>query len=209
MDLRCSHVDRERVAEALRNAAGDGRLTLTELDERLEAAFNARTYGDLQPITQDLPQGPYPIPGNQPTSRWATPPDQPPAQRVTPGPPALPAQRITAILSEEKRTGRWDVPHRLDVMSVFGAATLDFSEADVRSAEVVISGAVVLGQLTIIVPEGADVRLETSANVLGERKSKMREPVVPGGPVFRVRSLVVLGEIVVKPPKGKKRHLSP
>ena len=45
-DLRCSDVDRDRVAEALRQAAGDGRLTLSELEERLDAAFRARTYGD-------------------------------------------------------------------------------------------------------------------------------------------------------------------
>ena len=56
-DLRCSDTDRERVAEALREAAGEGRLTLSELEERLEATFKARTYGDLQPITRDLPQG--------------------------------------------------------------------------------------------------------------------------------------------------------
>ncbi|RIQ11201.1 DUF1707 SHOCT-like domain-containing protein, partial [Jiangella rhizosphaerae] len=69
-DLRCSDVDRERVAEALRQAAGDGRLTLSELEERLEATFKARTYGELQPITRDLPQGPYPLPGGNPAANW-------------------------------------------------------------------------------------------------------------------------------------------
>ena len=46
-ELRASHEDRDRVAELLRVAAGDGRLTAEELDERLEKALTARTYAEL------------------------------------------------------------------------------------------------------------------------------------------------------------------
>src|ERR1700759_5093848 len=53
--LRVSHEDRDQVAEALRVAAGDGRLTADELDERLERALTARTYDDLRPLLADLP----------------------------------------------------------------------------------------------------------------------------------------------------------
>src|SRR6266581_6224208 len=53
--LRASHEDRDRVVEILRVAAGDGRLTAEELDERLEAALTARTVGDLAALTTDLP----------------------------------------------------------------------------------------------------------------------------------------------------------
>ena len=53
--LRASHVDRDRVVELLRVAAGDGRLTAEELDGRLEAALTARTYGELAALTTDLP----------------------------------------------------------------------------------------------------------------------------------------------------------
>ena len=54
-ELRASHEDRDRVAELLRVAAGDGRLTAEELDERLEVALTARTYGELAALTTDLP----------------------------------------------------------------------------------------------------------------------------------------------------------
>ena len=54
-DLRISDADRHRVAEHLREAAGEGRLDLEELDERLEATYAARTYADLVPLTEDLP----------------------------------------------------------------------------------------------------------------------------------------------------------
>src|ERR1700678_3112235 len=53
--LRASDADRERVAETLRAAAGDGRLTMDELDERLDAVYAAKTYAELVPITHDLP----------------------------------------------------------------------------------------------------------------------------------------------------------
>lgn len=53
--LRASDADRERVAEVLRNAAAEGRLATDELEHRLEAAFAARTYGDLDGLVADLP----------------------------------------------------------------------------------------------------------------------------------------------------------
>ena len=53
--LRVSHEDRDQVAEVLRVAAGDGRLTADELDERLERALTARTYDDLAALVTDLP----------------------------------------------------------------------------------------------------------------------------------------------------------
>lgn len=53
--IRASDADRERVAELLRRAAGEGRLRTEELEQRLEDAFAARTYGDLDRIVADLP----------------------------------------------------------------------------------------------------------------------------------------------------------
>jgi hypothetical protein len=53
--LRASDKDRESAAEVLREAAGEGRLSMTELDERLDAVYEAKTYADLEPIIRDLP----------------------------------------------------------------------------------------------------------------------------------------------------------
>ena len=55
-ELLASDADRERVAERLRAAAGDGRLTPAELEERLEIAFSARTDAELEPLVADLPK---------------------------------------------------------------------------------------------------------------------------------------------------------
>lgn len=53
--LRASDADRERTAERLRHATAEGRLQADELEDRLEATFAARTYGELDAIVADLP----------------------------------------------------------------------------------------------------------------------------------------------------------
>jgi Domain of unknown function (DUF1707) len=53
--LRASDSDREDVAERLRAATAEGRLLAGELEERLEVAFHARTYGELDALVVDLP----------------------------------------------------------------------------------------------------------------------------------------------------------
>jgi Domain of unknown function (DUF1707) len=55
-ELLTSDAERERVAELLRVAAGEGRLTPAELEERLERAFSARTDAELGPLVADLPR---------------------------------------------------------------------------------------------------------------------------------------------------------
>ena len=53
--MRASDADRDRVAEQLRQAAGDGRLSIAELQDRLDALYAAKTYGELEPVVADLP----------------------------------------------------------------------------------------------------------------------------------------------------------
>ena len=53
--MRVSDSDREQAAAVLREAAGHGRITMDELDERLELAYAAKTYADLMAVTRDLP----------------------------------------------------------------------------------------------------------------------------------------------------------
>jgi hypothetical protein len=53
--LRASDADRDDVADQLREHAATGRLTLDEFGERLERCYAAQTYGDLDPLIEDLP----------------------------------------------------------------------------------------------------------------------------------------------------------
>jgi peptidoglycan/LPS O-acetylase OafA/YrhL len=54
--LRAADTDREAVAAILGRALSDGRLAVDEYEERLGKAYAARTYGDLEPLTSDLPR---------------------------------------------------------------------------------------------------------------------------------------------------------
>jgi uncharacterized protein DUF1707 len=71
--MRASDGDRDAVAEQLQRAHAEGRLTLEELQERLDAAYRARTLGELAPLTRDLPAA-------VPPGRRAAPPATPAGQ---------------------------------------------------------------------------------------------------------------------------------
>ena len=79
--------DRDRVMEVVRAAAGEGRLTPDELDERLKAALSSRTLGELAALTADLIAHPGP-PGVAMAQAGDVMPDRP-AREVWSGAPAV------------------------------------------------------------------------------------------------------------------------
>jgi len=54
-NVRASDADRERIVEQLRQHTADGRLTMDEFEQRMAAAYAAKTYGELAQLTRDLP----------------------------------------------------------------------------------------------------------------------------------------------------------
>src|SRR5687767_10438958 len=105
--LRVSDDDRHKVAEILRNAAGEGRI---DLDERLEATYAAKTYADLVPITVDLPSHE---------------PSNPPVPRRETLPATTSHKSSYAVMGECKRQGAWLVPASHTAFSMMGSVTLD------------------------------------------------------------------------------------
>ncbi|NEA24177.1 DUF1707 SHOCT-like domain-containing protein [Actinomadura bangladeshensis] len=70
-DIRASDADRDRVAASLREHCALGRITMDELQERLDSVYGSKTLGDLQEITADLPEEDLyqlPVPASQPKS---------------------------------------------------------------------------------------------------------------------------------------------
>jgi Cell wall-active antibiotics response LiaF, C-terminal len=114
-------------------------------------------------------------------------------------------ERVVTVLGDERRVGRWEVPPRLDVTCLLGEVTLDFTEAIVRQREVVVHVGAILGSVKIIVPDGIDVRMDLTASILGEGR-QLTGPVTPGGPVYWIRGIVVLGDVTVRPAR-KRRSL--
>jgi hypothetical protein len=57
-DLRVSDEQRDRVAQEIREHFAAGRLTDEELSDRVQAAYGARTEGELNAVLADLPKLP-------------------------------------------------------------------------------------------------------------------------------------------------------
>lgn len=136
--LRASHEDRDAVIETLRVAAGDGRLTADELDERLEIAFNAKTYGELAVLTSDLPISPV-------------------TSAVAPAVTPRDVVRIDCGSGNALRDGHWVVPKRLEVRVSSGNVKLDFTSAAISQPVLQIDAEVHSGNLIIITKPGVAV----------------------------------------------------
>jgi hypothetical protein len=134
-ELRASHDDRDRVVEMLRVSAGDGRLTAEELDERLEQAMTARTYGELARLVADLP---------------AT------GSAVSPAMPlkAKDVVRIDTRSGHVKRVDRWVVPQRMEVKVTSGQVLLDFTQAVITQPTLKLDVEVRSGHIRLLTRPG-------------------------------------------------------
>lgn len=186
-ELRASHEDRDRVAELLRVAAGDGRLTADELDERLEAALSARTYGELAALTRDLPA--------------------PPGLAPPGGPAPKELVRIDCHSGSAERTGRWVVPKRIEVLVTSGSVTLDFTEAVIAHRSLQIDAEVRSGTLKLVTKPG--IAVDTDEVAVRSGNVRVRAPWGAGVPVMllvQVSGKVGSGHIVARPPRRSFWH---
>lgn len=172
---RASDAEREATAAQLRSAAGEGRLNLDELAERLDAAFAAVTRAELEPLTADLPAQAPPAPATK-ARRW-----------------------VVGIMGGATQRGRWSIAERCTVVNVMGGADLDLTRAIVSDAETEITVLSVMGGSDIIVPDGVHVEL-TGFAVMGGNKLRLEDAPLPppGAPVVRVRAYSVMGGTDVK-----------
>lgn len=184
--LRASHEDRDRVIELLRVAAGDGRLTAEELDERLEVAFSARTYGELAALTRDLPVD---------------------GRAIAPAQPDLPSApkdvvRLECRSGNVSRVGRWVVPRKIEARVTSGSIKLDFTQAVIAHRSIDVIAEVRSGNLTIITKPG--IAVDTDDVAIGSGGVKVRAPWAHQVPVrlqINVSGRVGSGNIVARPPR--------
>jgi hypothetical protein len=195
-EYRISDADREHVADALRHAAGEGRLSIDELEQRLEEAYAAKTYGELVPLTADLP-GQETLPAQSVVRRGGS-----LAPRI--GGVATSSSSI-AVFGGSERKGPWVVPQSYTAFAMFGGVRLDLREATFAAPEVTINASAVLGGVDIIAPY--DIRLVVDGSgILGgfEEGGDAGTPPPPGAPVVRVKGVAILGGVSVKR-KGRSR----
>jgi hypothetical protein len=184
--LRASDADREHTAELLRRAAGEGRLEVDELEERLQLAYATRTQRELDALVADV----------------VVPEDR---ERL----PRVPVKRgdagtrwLVAVMSGHDRKGRWRVGANLNVINVMGGSDLDFNDAEFAEDVVTVTVFSLMGGADIRVPEGLNVEVSNFALMGGNGTDIGDERPDPGGPTLRLRLISIMGGSDVK--RGRK-----
>jgi uncharacterized protein DUF1707/cell wall-active antibiotic response 4TMS protein YvqF len=174
--IRASDDEREAIVQRLRSAAGEGRLTLDDLGDRLDRALTAGTRAELDPLVADLPDSPLPESAEGRARRW-----------------------IVGFMGGGDHRGRWRVASQCTVVNFMGGADLDLSGATVEGAVTEIRVYSLIGGSDIIVPEGVHVELTGFAFMGGnDLKVDASAPPPPSAPVVRVRAYSVMGGTDVK-----------
>jgi len=199
--MRVSNDDRERVAKVLHDSMAEGRLTVGELEERLDQVYAAKTFGDLEPITRDLPVG------NQVRAVALPQPAPSPVDRV--GGRGTSSTAI-AIMSGTDRKGVWTVPPTFTSVAFMGGVEIDLTEARFEDAETTIQAFAMMGGIDIYVPEDITVQVN-GTGFMGafENHAQDQAQPRPGAPLVKITGLALMGGVDVKrrkPPKRKHKR---
>lgn len=176
--MRVSDADRNKVAEILREAAGDGRIDLTELDERLEATYAAKTYAELVPITRDL---------------------APVLHANASAVASVERDRAVAILGGVERRGSWTVPEHFSVFCLMGGAELDLREATFSAREVTLTINTFMGGANIIVNQATNV-IVRGVGIMGGYSGPRSDPggrLTADSPTVHVKGVAIMGGVSV------------
>ncbi|WP_031075723.1 DUF1707 SHOCT-like domain-containing protein [Streptomyces sp. NRRL WC-3742] len=175
--VRAGDADREAVADRLRIAAGEGRIELAELDERLELAFAARTYRELDELVADL----------GPRAAGSLAADEVMVLQPT----------ITNIV----RKGRWTVPRRIVAECRMNQVILDFTEAHCPHGEVTVEATCRGGRVRLILPRSWALRIDPTSTDTHHilNRATTAEPA-PGAPLITLIGHPGIGRIKIKQP---------
>lgn len=181
--LRAADTDRIQVAQLLTDAAAQGRLQMSEYEDRLSKVYAAQTYAELDRLSRDLPGSAGPL------GRGACHP--------------APSTLLLAIMSGFERRGRWNVPRRLTTFALWGGGVIDLRYADFTSPEVEIRSYSIMGGQTILVPPEVNVDIR-GHGVMGTFDHRAEGPGTPGAPHVTIRGFSLWGSVGTRR-KGRKR----
>lgn len=184
-DLRIGDRDRDGVVTRLQQAHAEGRIDLSELDERVSAALAARFAGDLAALVADLPT---PRTANQ-------------AAQLRPrGPGSSPADplRLDGGWSTTVRTGRWTVPPFLRVDAGMGTVKADFLQAQPVSAVIAVEVVPSIGTIRFVLPAGWAVDHDRLSSSWGSFRSRVATVPGPGAPLLVLTGGVGMGSFKVR-----------
>lgn len=213
--IRASDADRERVATVVREAVGDGRLTLAEGDERLAGVYASIHRHELAAYTRDLATE---APTEAPERAPGTPP-APVGERPT-------TTSSIGVMSEAVRRGAWTPGHTHTAVAVMGSARLDLRRArlggqgltivafalmggieiDLRGADIGAGGVTIrafamMGGINVLVDRGTRVE-ENGIGLAGGFTDSSGMPTRTDGPVVHLTGLALMGgvDLTRRPP---------
>lgn len=175
-DVRASDRERDAVSERLSEHASQGRLTLAEFEERMTAAQEAVTRGELAALMKDLPNvatrsSAAPVDGRRiPVTRW-----------------------IVGIMGGSTKKGRWRPARRTNVLALMGGHDIDLRNAELDFDELVLNVYNIMGGTDVYVPDTVDLHI-TGFSLMGgtDENGSTRQPR-PGAPRITVRMINVMG----------------
>ncbi|AGP57512.1 hypothetical protein M271_30380 [Streptomyces rapamycinicus NRRL 5491] len=198
--MRASDAERERIAEVLREAVAEGRLDMEEFEERLGAAYAARTHGQLEPLVRDLP-----VPGS------AAPAPPSPADRTDRtgwaerigGTPT--SKWAVAIMGGFQRKGTWTVPRAFTAFTIMGGGEIDLREARFEGRDVVIRCFALMGGIEITVPPDLETHV-SGIGLMGGFDHTGSADGDPTGPRVTVTGLALFGGVSVERKLRREEH---
>ena len=190
-DLVASDADRDHVITLLTTAHAEGRLTVAEREQRIAAARVAETFDDLVPLTRDL------VSPSSPAARPIVNYDEANASDA--------ADQIVAVFAGASRKRVWRVRRNTSILTVFGGAELDLTEATFEAHELNFNVFCLFGGVEITVPPGTDVSNQVMALFGGSDVGKLAAPD-PSAPKLVLKGFVGFGGVEVRNPKVRKRR---
>jgi hypothetical protein len=169
--------ERERVIQQLSDHFANDRLSLEELETRMELAYKASSSADLQRLTADLSSVaassvPAPIPADE---LAVIAPDR---------------ERLFSVMSETRRRGAWLVPQRLDLIALMSDTTIDLTQAALPTGIIDIHVRSICAAVKIVVPPGIQVVSRLNSLMSSVRGSG--EPNAGGGEEWKTGTVVRL-----------------
>ena len=186
-DIRATDADRERTVTVLRTSGANGQLTVDELGERVEAAYAARTRGELERLVEDL------------GDTRARPTDLP----VRPGEDGT--RWVVSVMGGSDRKGHWRVGRSVTVLNLMGGSNLDLNDAEFAADVVEMRVYSLMGGSDIRVPEGLNVEVSEFAFMGGNDIGRGNTQPDDGGPLLRLKMISIMGGSSLKRGRRKSR----
>ncbi|MBN0974302.1 MULTISPECIES: DUF1707 domain-containing protein [Gordonia] len=187
--LRAADADRELVHEILSAAMAHGSLSPVEYEERAGKAVLAKTFGDLDALTDDLPVAQLGV--AMPAASLS------PGPRVTGGSADTAVRHRLAIMSGSELSGTAVVADQLTATAIMGGVELDLREVEFTAPVLTVQCVAIMGGVEIKMPDGVTVEIG-GLGIMGGFSGRSRKASRPGAPVVRVTGLALMGGVDVK-----------